>query len=195
MKGQQRIPQQRPQAPQQRPVQQRPPEPEAPAPSKEMILAKISGTRFALLKWYILAAICFIIYFTLQFKLLPSNSATNMIMSFVEPMKEYLMIPLGVGVLLIIMAELKSKSERYVLTSKRIKYIKGLIGSNETSIEYEMVSHYTVSQNALQKLLRHGTIRIETVAGGRTAEVFLNNIPHIRKVKRILDERIGSIKH
>lgn len=182
------MPQQKAQRPAQRPV------PAKTAPAEEKILAKINRTRLSYLKFYVLALIMFMLWAILQFSLLPKNSVTTSFMSMIKPYNTYLLLLLGIGILFILIGEMKIRYERYYLTSHRVRQITGFFGIQETDFEYNMISHYSVNQNFIEKFFSHGTVLLETVAGGKTAQISLNHIPHIKQVKAIIDEKVSSAR-
>ncbi len=186
----------------QRPVPQRPVQPapqqappqKPPEDSGEKVLAKVYGTRFTYLKWYFGAVIVFIISAILILGLLPETPGVVDMVSAMEPYRLYFFGLIPLGILLIAVGELKLRYERYYLTNRRIRHLKGYVGTNETDIEYEMISHYSMTQSFLERIMNHGTIRIETVAGGKTAQLCLRMIPKAKKIKAIIDERVSAAK-
>jgi len=157
-------------------------------PNEERILKTIHSGRFLALKWYILGIILLGLGIITIFKLVPEDFL--FILNYMDPYAEYLYILIGLGVIFLLMAELKTRSDKYVFTTHRIKHLKGHIGMDETSFEYDSISHYSVTQTIFESLLGHGTISIERVAGGRTAQTQLRHIPHVKKVKRMIDKLV-----
>jgi len=143
-------------------------------------------TRLAFLKWYLLTFILIIVGI---FVILNAFE----ILKFIIISKEYtlytIFIPF-IGIIFIIIAGLLRKDDTYYITNYRIIEKKGIINIKEESISWEKISNYTLTQNAIDRILNIGTINLYSVGGIDTAEVTIKRAPHVHKIKALLEKLI-----
>ncbi len=194
MKGQQAIPPRRPrQQPQRQPQQPKKAMPKQAEP-KEKVLAKIYASRLTFYKFYVIGVLFFALWVILWFNLLPAGSISDFLMSQIGPYKLYLFALLGAGIISILLGERKIKYEKYYLTTDKIRHTRGLINPSENILEYEMISHYSTKSNLIENLFGHGTIILDTVSGTGSGRIVFKHIPHVKKVKKIIEERVGATR-
>ena len=154
--------------------------------SVENELITVHPSRFGHIKWYILSMFFIGVWIIVWFDML----GMNFLLTAIDKYMLYSFVSLGGGILILIYTELLTLKEKYVFTNYRVIHSQGLFGTHESTIEYEMISHYTLRQTSLEKLLNIGTVEINIIGRGIDSKFYLKKIPKINKVKKILKERI-----
>ena len=140
-------------------------------------------------KWYLLSLGIIIIGLLLLlsfFGIIPFNITIFR----VYDMYIFSMIPL-IGLIPATIAEVKRKSDLYVLTDQRIIEKTGIFNIKENSMEWRNVANYTFTQSFSEKLFGVGTILLYSSGGvEHKAELMIKKTSHIKKIKVFLDKLI-----
>ncbi|MFH0929559.1 MAG: PH domain-containing protein [Candidatus Aenigmatarchaeota archaeon] len=146
-------------------------------------------TRLAFIKLYIL----FLIFIVTGAALLLSMFG---LLPFDVPLpEEYSLyaaaVSIVIGIVLLIVAEIKHRIDTYIMTNYRIIERRGIVSIKEDSVEWNNIANYTFTQSFLEKLLNIGTIRLYSSGGvEHEAEVLIKKTPHIKKIRFLLDKLI-----
>jgi len=153
----------------------------------EQVYLVFHPTRLAYFKWYLIA----LIFIAIGIFVILSVFG---IISFSLPIpKEYniytVFIPL-VGIVFIIIAGLLRRVDTYYITNYRIIEKRGIINIKEDSINWEKISNFSLTQNAVDRIFNIGTIRLYSMGGIEEAEVTIKKSPHVHKIKTLLERLI-----
>lgn len=151
----------------------------------EQLITKFHPTRFAFFRFYAIAVILIILWVAMQFDLLATIKAEY---------KIYLILLLFVGVLFIIISEVRRRIDRYFVTNYRIIERKGLFSVNEISIALDKIAEYNLKQNLIDRLIGTGTIVIESVGGDEAPEIKMKEIGNVKRIKGIIEQLMISWK-
>lgn len=152
----------------------------------EKILMKFNPTRLAFFKWYLVSFILFVVWFLLFFGFIK--------IGFLEMNKNYLLALPLIGIILIIISEIRVKINRFFISNYRIIEKKGLISLKESSIMFDRISNYRINQNPIDKISNTGTIEIESAGGSEAPEIVMKRVGNIKKIKILLDNCIMEQK-
>jgi uncharacterized membrane protein YdbT with pleckstrin-like domain len=92
-----------------------------------------------------------------------------------------LLIPVGVGILLLLYWYLLTKSDHLTITSDEIVWTHGLINKQYTEINMSSVRTVRVTQTLIQRMLKAGDIAIYTA--GDEPEVVIRGLPKPEEVR------------
>jgi len=95
------------------------------------------------------------------------------------------LVPLGAGVLLLLLLWIRVKSFSYRMTDQRLFIRRGWLAKHVNELELYRVKDVVVDQNVLQRLLGYGTITV-LAADDTTPEVDLVGISRPTKVKEMI---------
>ncbi len=144
-------------------------------------------TRLAYFLWYFFSIIMIILGILLFFDIIP-------ISSFIPNYNIYFLIFLvAVGIILMGIAEILRKTDKYAITNFRIIEKRGIINIKEDSIYWEKVANYSLNQNLFDRIFRVGTIKLWSMGGGgegMNPEVTVKKAPHVKKIRFLLDKLI-----
>lgn len=90
-----------------------------------------------------------------------------------------------------IRAELKRYTTSYVITDNKIVRTDGILNKNTQMIPYTQLNRVDLSQNLFQRILKIGTLVIDT--GDDTLKIEM--ISHPRDVQDLLSQRIGRLSY
>lgn len=164
----------------------------APVGSGEKVLMKVHPSRLNHAKQYLLGVLFILLWVFLWFGLLENSPLAATAVEFIEPYKIISFGFLGIGLFIIIRKEVILLTETYKLTNFRVTHAMGFLNVHEASIEYERISHHFVKQSFLQRFFGVGTVEIQAVAGASKPEMVIENVPKVKDIRKILDERIFS---
>ncbi|NIO44611.1 MAG: PH domain-containing protein [Candidatus Aenigmarchaeota archaeon] len=143
--------------------------------------------RLAYLLWYIIGIIVIVVGVLLFFDIIP-------ISTLIEDYNTYFLIFFtAFGIILIGIAEILRKNDKYAITNFRIIEKRGIFNIKENSIYWEKVANYSLTQNLLDRIFRVGTIKLWSMGGGGEGvnpEVIVRRAPHIKKIRFLLDKLI-----
>lgn len=92
-----------------------------------------------------------------------------------------LLIPVGVGILLLLYWYLLTKSDHLTIKSDEIVWTHGLINKQFTEINMSSVRTVRVTQSLVQRMLKAGDIAIYTA--GDQPEVVIRGLPNPEEVR------------
>jgi uncharacterized membrane protein YdbT with pleckstrin-like domain len=147
----------------------------------EKVLGRLHSTRLLFLRYYFVSLILFVIGFALFFDLLPARGFF--------PKYYYLSLPI-VALIPIIVSEIKRRNDVYTLTQHRIIERIGILNIIENSTNWDKISSYTVKQNFIERIVNIGTIDLWSVGEEIKPQVTLKKIPHIKRLREVLDKLI-----
>jgi len=144
-------------------------------------------TRLAYFLWYIVAIIIIAIGILLFFDIMP--------ISYLIPNYNiyFLIFFIAAGIILIGIAEILRKTDKYAITNFRVIEKKGIVNIEEESIYWEKIANYSLTQNLFDRIFRVGTIKLWSMGGGGEGmdpEVVIKRAPHIKKIRFLLDKLI-----
>lgn len=141
-------------------------------------------TRLAYLRWYLIAIFVIIVGIAVSFNLLPLPSNISSYNIY------FLFFFVLAGIILIGIAELWRKHDKYAITNYRIIERHGIINIKEDAIYWDKVSNYSLSQNVLDRILKIGIIQLWAVGGENKPEVVIKRSPKIKRIRLLLDKLI-----
>lgn len=110
--------------------------------------------------------------------------------------KEYLLgiilLPFGVGVIILVMTELNRAATRYYLTTQRVIQESNFF-SSKISVNYDLVKELHLHQTWLDKLFGRGSIIIETKRR-KKSEIILKSIKDPIHTKILIEREISRAK-
>ena len=144
-------------------------------------------TRLAYFLWYFIAIIIITIGILSFFDIIA-------ISSLIAGYNTYFLIFLAAfGIILIGIAEILRKTDKYAITNYRIIEKKGIVNIKEDSIYWEKIANYSLTQNLFDRIFRVGTIKLWSMGGGGEGiepEIIIKRAPHIKKIRFLLDKLI-----
>jgi len=153
----------------------------------EKILMRFNPSRFGFWKWYLISII--IIVIEIMFL---SNIVS---LGFLGGSEFYLYITLTVMVIILIMiSEIRKRIRVYTITNYRLIEKTGLFSVSETSVPWDKISNYTLTQNMLDKLFRIGTIYVEGIGGDQVIGIGIKKVSNVIKIKGFIEALIQRSK-
>ncbi len=141
-------------------------------------------TRWAYFYWYFFAILIMVIGILSFFDIVPISFLIGKYNTY------FLISSIFGGVILILIAEILRKNDKYAITNFRIIEKKGIINIEEDSIYWEKVSNYSLKQNFFDRIIKVGTIKLWSIGGEDEPEVVIKRAPHIKKIRFLLDKLI-----
>ncbi len=155
----------------------------------EAIILKVSPTRLAFIKFYVLAILLLLVWIVLYFQILPKQVVSAYATALKQYSTYFLALPMF-GAALVLFAEIKRGVRHYYLTNERLMEKRGIFSLSETSIRLERIANYSVRQSFLGRFFNVGTIIIESVGGSEAPEIVMRGISNVSAVKKQLDTLI-----
>lgn len=100
-----------------------------------------------------------------------------------------LILAFGIGLLIILIVVWRRYSMKYILTTKNLRVIHGVVVKNETSVRLNDIRGIAVKRGLLDALTGCGTVIVGTAA---TADAEIT-IPHIKNPK-LLQNRLNELR-
>jgi uncharacterized membrane protein YdbT with pleckstrin-like domain len=144
-------------------------------------------SRLAFWKWYLVALILIItglVFILSVFNIIPFS------IPFIKDYAIYISIIPFVGIVFIIIAEMLRRCDTYIITSHRIIEKSGIINIKEDSINWEKISNYSLTQNAVDRIFGIGSIHLWSMGGEIEPEVTIKKTAQILKIRNLLDKLI-----
>jgi uncharacterized membrane protein YdbT with pleckstrin-like domain len=94
------------------------------------------------------------------------------------------LIPVGVGILILLWMYLKTKMDKLTIKSDEIVAVHGLINKSYVEINMSSVRTVKVSQSLLQRMLNAGDVAIYTA--GDVPELFIQGLPEPDKIRDLI---------
>jgi uncharacterized membrane protein YdbT with pleckstrin-like domain len=98
-----------------------------------------------------------------------------------------LLIPVGVGIILLLWMYLKTKMDKLTIKEGEIIWAHGLLNKSYTEINMSSVRTVRVSQSLLQRMLNAGDLVIYTA--GDNPEVVIRGLPEPEKLRGYIKGR------
>ena len=95
-----------------------------------------------------------------------------------------LLIPLGVGILILMYWHLQNKSSRLVVTKDHVLYEKGLLSKERSEVDIDGIRTVKVKQSFSNRIFGTGTIELYT--SGDNPEIIAKGMPDPNKVREII---------
>lgn len=92
-----------------------------------------------------------------------------------------LLIPVGVGILILLWMYIKTKMDKLTIKSDEIVAAHGLVNKSYVEINMSSVRTVKVSQSLLQRMLNAGDVAIYTA--GDAPELFIKGLPEPDKIR------------
>lgn len=92
-----------------------------------------------------------------------------------------LLIPVGVGILMLLWMYIKTKMDKLTIKSDEVVWVHGLLNKSYTEINMSSVRTVKVSQSILQRLLNAGDVLIYTA--GDDPELVVRGLPSPEKIR------------
>ena len=92
-----------------------------------------------------------------------------------------LLIPVGVGILILLSMYIKTKMDKLTIKSDEIVAAHGLVNKSYVEINMSSVRTVKVSQSLLQRMLNAGDVAIYTA--GDAPELFIKGLPEPDKIR------------
>jgi len=147
----------------------------------ENVLAHFHPSRFAFLKLYVAAVVLILLLVVLWFVQLPT---------VIQAYKNYLLLLLAIAAIIILIAEVKRQLNSYTITNSTIKEHSGILNISESSVNFDKISSSTVKQSLLDRIVHVGSIDLWSMGGAETAEITIDKIPNVQRIKQMIDEII-----
>jgi len=149
----------------------------------EQVFIVFHPTRLAYFRFYFIGFILILISISIFFRFIQIEFLRNYEIYFLA------LVPLGV--LICFIAEIMRRIDTYTVTNYRIIEKRGIINIKEDSINWEKISNFSLTQNAVDRLFNIGTIRLYSMGGvEKEAEVTIKRAPHVHKIKDLLEKLI-----
>ena len=91
------------------------------------------------------------------------------------------------AVLVLLVAELRRASTRYTITDNKIIRVDGILSKRTSMVPYTQLERVDVTQSVLQRLLRIGTVVVDTGDDSMSLEM----VPQPSKIQELLSSRMG----
>ncbi len=95
-----------------------------------------------------------------------------------------LLIPLGVGILILLYWHLQNKSSRLSVTRDHVLYEKGLLSKERSEVDIDGIRSVKVKQTFANRIFGTGTIELYT--SGDNPEIIAKGMPDPNKVREII---------
>lgn len=153
----------------------------------EKVLMRFHPSRFGFWKWYLISIIIIIIEIIFLLNVVS--------LDFLKGFEFYFYIILTIiAIVPIIISEVRRMIKVYTITGYRLIEKRGLFITSETSIPWDKISDYTVTQNLLDKLFRIGSIYVEGIGGDQAIEIAIKKVSNIIKIKGLIEALIQRSK-
>ena len=97
-----------------------------------------------------------------------------------------LLIPLGVGILFLLVWWVQAISTKIMITDGAVLYEKGLLSKSRVDLKISRIRTVTVKQGVVQRMLGAGNLAVYTA--GDKPEVVINGVKHPHKVRELLTD-------
>jgi len=92
-----------------------------------------------------------------------------------------------IGVLSLLIGELRRKSTRYIITDNKIVREDGILNKRTAMVPYSHLERVDVSQRLLERILRIGTVVVDTGDDSMSMDM----VPRPKQVQELLSQRMG----
>jgi len=147
----------------------------------EEVIMKFHNSRVAFLKWYVISFLLVVISVVLIFY------------QFSE-LGVYALIPTAIGIILVIVSELRRITSTFYITMEKIHPRVGLLSTTETSVSWDKVADFRVDQTVLDRMLNVGDVVVQSSGGGEAPEVLIKKAPKVKRLKELLTSLSHRVK-
>ena len=91
------------------------------------------------------------------------------------------------GLISLLYAELVRKSTRYIITDVKVIREEGILSKRTAMVPYSHLERVEVTQSLLQRILRIGTVVVDT----GDDSISIDMVPKPSEIQRILSQRMG----
>lgn len=91
------------------------------------------------------------------------------------------------GLISLLYAELVRKSTRYIITDVKVIREEGILSKKTAMVPYSHLERVEVTQSLLQRILRIGTVVVDT----GDDSILIDMVPKPSEIQRILSQRMG----
>ena len=91
------------------------------------------------------------------------------------------------GLISLLYAELVRKSTRYIITDVKVIREEGILSKRTAMVPYSHLERVQVTQSLLQRILRIGTVVVDT----GDDSISIDMVPKPSEIQRILSQRMG----
>lgn len=99
-----------------------------------------------------------------------------------------LLIPVGIGILMLLWWYLQTKSDKLVIKSDEIVWEHGLISKQYTEISMSSLRSVRVNQSLLQRMLNAGNVEVYTA--GDEPELVIKGLPEPDRIREYIKGRV-----
>jgi uncharacterized membrane protein YdbT with pleckstrin-like domain len=96
-----------------------------------------------------------------------------------------LLIPVGIGIIMLLWMWIKTKMDRLTITSEEIVWVHGLLSKKYTEIGMTSVRTVSVDQSLLQRMLNAGDIAVYT--SGDVPELVIRGLPDPATIRDLIN--------
>lgn len=94
------------------------------------------------------------------------------------------LVPVGVGIVILLVWHLKNKASRLVITDTEVLYEKGLLSKERSEVSMSSIRTVRVSQSFLHRLL--GTGNVELYTAGDNPEIVAAGMPDPNSIREFI---------
>jgi len=94
-----------------------------------------------------------------------------------------ILVPVGVGLLILGIWYLSSRSKTLTITNDRLRYVEGILSKNRIELRLSSIRSIRVNQNVFQRLFGTGDIQI--YSAGDAPEVTIKGLPDPSRVREL----------
>jgi len=153
----------------------------------EKVLMRFHPSRFGFWKWYLISIILIVIEILFLLNIVSLGFLIGYGFYF------YLILTI-IAIVLVIISEVRRVIKVYTITHYRLIEKTGLFSVSETSVPWDKISNYTVTQNMLDKLFRIGSIYVEGIGGDQAVEIGIKKVSNVIKIKGFIEALIQRSK-
>jgi uncharacterized membrane protein YdbT with pleckstrin-like domain len=95
-----------------------------------------------------------------------------------------LLVPVGIGILILLFWYVKSRSETLMLTTEELRYEKGILSKARSELRLQAIRSVRVNQSLFQRMF--GTGDIEIYSAGDEPELTLKGMPDPNELREII---------
>ncbi|MBD3620143.1 MAG: PH domain-containing protein [Chromatiales bacterium] len=98
-----------------------------------------------------------------------------------------ILVPVGIGILILLVWHLKNKSTRLTVTESEILFEKGLLSKDRSEVSVGSVRTIRVKQSFFDRIF--GVGRVEIFTAGDSPEIVANGLPDPNRVRELIKLR------
>jgi len=98
-----------------------------------------------------------------------------------------ILVPVGIGILILLVWHLKNKSTKLTVTESEILFEKGLLSKDRSEVSVGSVRTIRVKQSFFDRIF--GVGRVEIFTAGDSPEIVANGLPDPNRVRELIKLR------